>query len=301
MSNIISSSCRRNIKARPLSFFRGIATQEAASTSASAPPTPSLPRKKAADKAPQPVLQTSVILNRSPIITRTPTPFERAYFAYQARIQRALHNPFPHELYFKPGSLLEARFNAEERRRDRKAFGPGFGADAESAKEKDVGATEKQFGQEEEENTVSRVHASDLSGDVKSLDRNGQRNVYLLLKKTEGGKEVWTFPRGGVQAGELLHQAAERELASQCGEAMDTWIVGRHPIGLAEIQSATPPAEPSGPSKTSVFFFKAHILSGQVTLDGQSAADFAWLTKEEISERVDPAYWNDVKDMLSDF
>ena len=52
--------------------------------------------------------------------------------------------------------------------------------------------------------------------------------------------------------------------------------------------------------KTSVFFFKAHIMAGQVR-PGKSVTDFAWLTKKEISKRVDGQYWGGVKDMLSDF
>ncbi|KAG6329546.1 hypothetical protein ID866_9541, partial [Astraeus odoratus] len=78
-------------------------------------------------KKAHPNLHTAIILNRSPLLTRTPSPFERAFYAYQARIHRALHNPFPYDFYFKQGSPLETRFNIEERRRERKAFGAPFG------------------------------------------------------------------------------------------------------------------------------------------------------------------------------
>ena len=47
-----------------------------------------------------------------------------------------------------------------------------------------------------------------------------------------------------------------------------------------------------------VFFFKAHIFAGQVQLRG--IKDFAWLTKEEIEQRVAKDYWIGTKDMLSD-
>ena len=53
--------------------------------------------------------------------------------------------------------------------------------------------------------------------------------------------------------------------------------------------------------QTYVFFYKAHIITGQVQPDGKSVFDFAWLAKEEIESRVDKSYWNGVKDMLSDF
>lgn len=50
-----------------------------------------------------------------------------------------------------------------------------------------------------------------------------------------------------------------------------------------------------------VFFYKAHILAGQVQVDGKSVKDFAWLTKEEVGEKVEKDYWHVVKDILSDF
>ncbi|KAH9997542.1 39S mitochondrial ribosomal protein L46-domain-containing protein [Russula vinacea] len=236
---------------------------------------------------PRPNLHTAVILNRSPILTRTPTSFERAYYAYQARIQRALHNPFPHDFYFKPGSLLESKFNLEERKRDRKAFGPGFGADHPLA----PGAG---FGRDDDETPAPRVHASDVSGDVKSLDRKGQRNLYLLIQQKTDGAAVWKFPETAVVDNELLHESAARDLKTLCGEAMDTWIVSRKPIGLYEIHPSTSLTDAAASPKVCTHY------GGQVR-PGESITDFAWLTKKEISERVNHQYWGGVKDMLSDF
>ncbi|KAI0048225.1 50S ribosomal subunit L30 [Auriscalpium vulgare] len=292
------SSCRQHGRAAS-ARCRTLATEAAPAQSTSASPPSSVPRPK---KPPRAILRTAVILNRAPILTRTPTLFERAYYAYQARLQRALHNPFPYEFYFKPGSLLESKFNLEERRRDRKAFGPGFGADSPDAPGAGVTADDlKKFGQEEEDNTVSRVHASDLNNDVQSLDRKGQRNLYLLLRRREGAEDAWKFPEGPAEQGELLHKAAERDLRSTCGEGMDTWIVSRKPIGLYETRSSVPPTDPTKPPKTCVFFFKAHILAGQVQPLNEAVLDFAWLTKEEIQTRVGEQYWDGVKDMLSGF
>jgi large subunit ribosomal protein L46 len=181
---------------RHIFLRRGLATEV---QQLDAPPQPKKP--------PRPNLRTAVILNRSPILTRTPTSFERAYYAYQARIQRALHNPFPHEFYFKPGSLLESKFNLEERKRDRKAFGPGFGADHPRAPGAGVSAQDlKKFGRDEDETSAPRVHASDASGDVKSLDRKGQRNLYLVIKQKADADAVWKFPETAVAPKELLHE-----------------------------------------------------------------------------------------------
>ena len=230
-------------------------------TSALAQDAATLPRQK---KPSRPKITTAIILTRAPIITRTPSLFERAYWAYQSRIQRALHNPFPSEFYFKQGSPLEARFNAEEMARERKAFGKPFGMpSAEDVEEKKkASSTEEDSSGLEDEENMSRIHPADISGDVKSLDRKGQRHLYLVVKTKDG----WVFPEGkdGVANGELLHevcrcllclfswltltfQAAGRDLKTVCGPFMDTWIVSRQPIGVYNPPPASTSPNPDEP------------------------------------------------------
>ena len=98
---------------------------------------------------------------------------------------------------------MESRFRIEERTRERKAFGR-----SSSTKEDEAGPTLQQLGPQEGEGEIvmPRKHESDLKIDVKSLDRRGSRNLYLLLKTKDGEKEVWRFPQGIVQRGDLLHQ-----------------------------------------------------------------------------------------------
>ncbi|KAF5330526.1 hypothetical protein D9619_005685 [Psilocybe cf. subviscida] len=245
-------------------------------------------------------ISTAIILNRSPILTRAPTAFEEAYYSYQARIRRALHNPFPHDFYFKQGTLVETRFRLEERSREQHAFGEKFVPKEEDVSEEKRAADQAavdQLAQQEGEGEVlmPRTHPADTAGDVKSLDRAGERNLYLLLKTSEGGKTVWRFPQGGIEKGQLLHQAAQKDLEAECGDQMDTWVVGKAPIGVHTLPSETPEQE------NVLFFYKAHIMSGQVHPEGKHIQDFAWLTKEEISTKVEPTYWDSVRDILSDF
>lgn len=154
------------------------------------------------------VVQTGIIVNRSPILTRTPTPFERAYYAYHRRIERALHNPIPKEFYFKPGSLLEGIFDREENARERKAWGrPG----AKPKKSPDSVEEESESGllpgEEPPPQVMSRNSEADRQGDIKSLNRKGERNLYLLVQaKDEAGKDAWRFPQTVVNKEELLHE-----------------------------------------------------------------------------------------------
>ncbi|KAH7889957.1 39S mitochondrial ribosomal protein L46-domain-containing protein [Phlebopus sp. FC_14] len=292
-SRSVLSPCRRSPRAI---VSRSLATQATESTASTSTPPPTFSTKSS-----RPTLHTAIILNRSPLLTRTPNKFEKAFYVYQARIHRALHNPFPFDFYFKQGSPLETRFNIEERRRERKAFGHPFGVDASEEPNEAIEIVERAMKDEVDE-TMSRVHEADLKNDFKNLNRRGQRNLYLLLKAQENGKDVWRFPKGRVEAGELLHiasqnhaLAAHHRLDAECGRHMDAWMVSRNPIGVYHPPQMTPD------EKDVVFFYKAHILAGQVRPDKERYQDFAWLTKGEIGQRTDEEYWLGIKDMLSDF
>ncbi|QRV75423.1 39S mitochondrial ribosomal protein L46 [Ceratobasidium sp. AG-Ba] len=255
-------------------YTRTLTSSSRASAAASASSSSSSPAQ----------IITSVLLNRSPILTTLPTPFEQAYHNYQARIARALSNPFPREFYFKKGAIAERQFLTEESAREKEAFGEGFGETqlADLEEEDKTGA----IGQSEDVAALPREHQSDRTGDVKNLNRRGDRNLYLLVKADEG----WRLPQGPAEPGATLHTTALRELHSECGPDMDTWIVGRHPIGLHQ---------PKKPETGTVLFFKAHIFAGQAKPNGKSVKDFAWLTTEEIREKVAPEYWASIQNMLS--
>ncbi|KAJ6618275.1 39S mitochondrial ribosomal protein L46-domain-containing protein [Mycena sp. CBHHK59/15] len=276
-------------------FYRSLTTDavEVASFSNTRPPRSSR----------RPILYTAVILNRAPILTPSPTVFERAFHAYQQRIRRALHNPFPYDFYFKQGSLLEARFNAEERFRERVAWGPTYGVKEELSPEQQAAeqaAIDQMALQDKsDERLMPRVHPSDAARDYHSLDRKGRRNIYLLVRGIEDGVNKWEFPRGLAAPGELLHQAAQRDFHAKCGLHTDTWIVSKKPIGVYKPPLADPESPTASPEKI-IFFFKAHIMAGQVR-PAKSVREFAWVTKQEIEKRVQKDYWEGVKDMLSDY
>lgn len=183
----------------------------AAAEENAAPDTPQRPQYRKPSvysRSDKDIIQTAVILNRSPILSRTITSFERTYHAYHRRIQRALTNPLPTEFYFKPGSILETIFNKEENDREKAAFGrPNLNWGAQYKKKQDVPLLP---GQEEQPKLMPRVTEADKKGDVKSLDRKGERNLYLLIQgKDEAGKDVWKLPQCDVAPTELLHDVSD--------------------------------------------------------------------------------------------
>lgn len=158
-----------------------------------APALPTAARSK-------PLLEASIIVNRSPTITRSPSRFEKTFFQYQSRIARALHNPFPYEFYFKQGSPLEAQFNIEERKRERQAFGR-LTRTMWDATEANLEAAE--LAKEEVGKRATRFTEADKRKDLHSLDRRGERNLYLVTKNEDG---LWSFPQAAIRKGEFLHQ-----------------------------------------------------------------------------------------------
>ncbi len=146
------------------------------------------------------ILQTSLVVARTPLLTSLPTTFESEYYEYQSRLHRALSQPFPADFYFKKGTLLERRFNAEERVRERAAFGEGFGATVEGDERlEDIPSDEEAV------SFLPRETEADRSNNFKSLNRRGERTLYLLVKPFKSKAASWEFPTWEVGTTQPLH------------------------------------------------------------------------------------------------
>jgi len=241
----------------------------------------------------------ATILNRAPILTATPHPFEQAFYNYQARLARAISSPLPTDVYFKSGSLLERRFALEERQREKDAFGQDFtpviGLPVEDAGKSGGKSLADQLEEEAslEEKPQPRAHKADQENDIRSLDRAGERNLYLLVKKPRN-RNAWQFPQGGIDKDEALHKvctaghiisilginfmkAALRELKEECGKSMDIWMVGRQPIGHYEYPHPKE-SQRDGFNAAKVYLFNS--CSGALSLIRDrciSSKDISWL------------------------
>ncbi|KAI7902426.1 39S mitochondrial ribosomal protein L46-domain-containing protein [Cokeromyces recurvatus] len=240
-------------------------------------------------------IQASVILSRTPQITRDATPFEKAYFDYREKLERQESTTTPTEFYFKKGSVAERRWKNDEEAREKVMNDPTKSM-TEAVEESRI------KWESENENLVAankveklgRVTKADLENDTKSLDRALQRTLYLVVKNTNDPLNPWQFPQGPVDTSEYLHEAAKRTLQEQCGADMDTWFVGRQPISIYK-QSSTKGQD----NGVKTFFMKARVYAGQVK-PGKDISDFAWLTKEELVNTLSRDYYKAVKDSLGD-
>lgn len=124
-----------------------------------------------------PMIHSSPLLSRAPLLLPPLTPLESTYYSYQRQIHRSLNKPLQVSVdwfFNKKGSTSEKSFlEAESAVIQGEKEGNGTIAGAESAVGKEQGAGE--------------------DANLKSLERKLDRTIYLLLGKKVGAKHVWSF------------------------------------------------------------------------------------------------------------
>lgn len=240
-----------------------------------------------------------IVLCRSPIITRELSDFEKAFYAYQRHLKSRLSSPFPTDFYFQKGSLASKRWLAAEDDRRQSNELVSSAPPTKTEQDGQISGEERELQAEEDvASTVSmsRITEADRNEDTKSLNRKLDRTLYLLLKKPRQ-EHAWQFPQGPIGAGEVLHESTSRILSTLAGRNMNTWTVGQVPVGHISYQFAEPDMGYHG---NKVYFLRSRIFAGQCKLQEQSGIEnFGWFTREEIEQKVDPAFWKSISSMLA--
>lgn len=85
---------------------------------------------------------------------------------------------------------------------------------------------------------------------------------------------------------------------------MNTWLVGRVPVGHYQHTYSSPKNTTTGLQEqgSKTFFLKARIMAGQANLKDNKLGlqDFKWLHKGELEQAVEGDYWRQIKNMLSE-
>eukprot|EP00158_Paraphelidium_tribonemae_P005510 Partr_v1_DN27381_c1_g1_i4_m46138 putative Ribosomal protein len=142
------------------------------------------------------------------------------------------------------------------------------------------------------ESRSSVVIDTDLQNPARILDRS----LYLAVE-LDG---CWQFPAGVVQSDESLAEAANRELTAMCGDNMELWQVGNAPVAFIDAKNVMDGNSGHLPDK--IFFMKSQIYSGNFDSAAtvRSVSNFGWMTKEELSAKLKPSYFESIQDSLAD-
>ena len=122
-------------------------------------------------------------------------------------------------------------------------------------------------------------------------------NQWLLVRKPRK-KNAWQFPQGGVDRGEILLEAATRELSEECGFELEVDV---SPESVARYEYDFPDEFVRHHGKfqgASVHFFKAQHISGEPKVDNEEIVEARWCSKKEIASLVTGEYWAVVKGFL---
>lgn len=225
---------------------------------------------------------TYLLLSRLPTILPSPTPFESSVYAYNAKLERALSQPFPRDLYFKKGSAAETQFLEDEK--ERQAARKGDAKVNEQLSSVPLSSAQSQT-------LTSRKTQADETNDVRSLQRKLERTLFLVIKGGKAG-EQWTLPHSVIStnSSESLHSAAHASVTDLLGEDMDIWMVTNYPIGIIEKHLEA--------AKGKGYVMRGHIVTGNAVPKTKDV-DYAWLTRDELQNRLQDSVWKDVKDLLS--
>lgn len=138
---------------------------------------------------------------------------------------------------------------------------------------------------------------ADKQKDHKSLDRQLDQTLVLLVEQQIGNQKHYMLPQGPHQPGETLRETAERVIKEQCGDNSVVQVYGNSPVGFYKYKYPVNQRKVSVGAK--IFFYRS-VLSNTVndkTLKIQSG--FEWLTSSELKSKPIPSeYLNSVRSFV---
>lgn len=248
-------------------------------------------------------ISACLLLSRAPLVTPELSKLESQYYEYQTELKKRLMWTFPHYFYFRRGTIAERRFLVAQKGPISNQPGVWFPKGVPDVKHNRERSQKQEISLPRENNEGSqgaqkrsdisrpivpnsRITEADTKGDVSSLERQLHRTLYLVLKSKKGS---WNFPSFPVE-NKPLHISAEEGLRLLGGENIKTWTVSNTPAAALE--------KTNGGNE---FFIKSHILAGEFQLqEKERFIEYAWLTKEEIKDRVDSVYFSDTEYLLAE-
>ncbi|MBU3904925.1 MAG: NUDIX domain-containing protein [Nanoarchaeota archaeon] len=108
-------------------------------------------------------------------------------------------------------------------------------------------------------------------------------NKFLVLKRLEGTKEIWEFPKGGIKENETVEQCAKRELEEETGIKCISKII------ITEIKSLFGFYDEK---RTREYVIVLIYTKEDSVLLEPEFSEYAWLNYEETMKKL---YWEDNK------
>lgn len=242
------------------------------------------------------LLQSALLVTRAPVVLQEPSPFEREYYRFNTELSHRIQQPFAREHYFKKGSAAESRFDDYYKELQKTWDGDALIKSnpvhdgKKRSSEKGISSSSSSSGSDSDLfTTMPRTTQADAQNDQTSLERALDRTLYLVVKNakadTKGPK--WRLPTKGMPKPrtptDSLHKTGLEAVRDILNTQMDLWLVSKLPIAVI----------PHAADGTKTYVLKARILAGEpVPVKG---VEYAWLTREEIAQRLTEDSSDDAK------
>lgn len=136
----------------------------------------------------------------------------------------------------------------------------------------------------------STISLADKNNDMKSSDRLLDRRLLLLVQQKVGSTFTWLLPTAKFDPekdGKCIVRSAERVVKEVLGDSLQYKLMGNAPSAVYtyKYRNEKEQKEPLDRENVLLFIFKAHLVSGQVSmsdLDESLVKDFAWLPRDQL-------------------
>jgi 8-oxo-dGTP pyrophosphatase MutT (NUDIX family) len=126
----------------------------------------------------------------------------------------------------------------------------------------------------------------DVSAGVIVYHRGSDGCRFLLLLSKLTKRPLWEFPKGGVDEGETLLQAALRELEEETGLSRDQVRIVDGFEHKEDYRFTSGKEDDRVFVRKAVTYFRAEAAHTDIRLSAHEASDFAWLTLAEARTKL---------------
>ena len=126
----------------------------------------------------------------------------------------------------------------------------------------------------------------DTSAGVIVFHRSPEGCRFLLVLSRLTKRPLWEFPKGGVDEGETLQQAALRELREETGLSADDVTLIDGFLRREEYRFSTGDGGGRTLIRKEVTYFLAEARHTRVAIAEAEASEYAWLTHAEAHRKI---------------
>lgn len=232
---------------------------------------------------------SAVCIERTPVISKELNEIEKKFQNLMDRIETENSLKSDFELKYQ-----EEKIQLEKWKKTRTA-----NDDTEEATIPSQDYIDKNTKELENFKPGSRVTEADKKNDTKSIDRQLDSFLLLVIKKKLGTKQYWHLPQGKNREDETLRETAERITKETFGDEFKVRIRSNAPCGFYKYKyPVTIRKEEDAPVGAKVFFYKAKYLQGE--FDPKELDDYQWATRKELANLFTPQYHKNVSMFLID-